>query len=134
MCQWVLVQYLEFIVLAMFLQSLHIRIMEIMKNEKNYKYIIIICILAFILILSGLTDIFWANKARRQIDILRGQLVEATESNNDLTRELEDCRTRFEHCHSILQELGDTTGRSIETLRPRSATVEQYRTHFRSLP
>ena len=104
-----------------------------MKNEKNYKYIIIICILAFILILSGLTDIFWANKARRQIDILRGQLVEATESNNDLTRELEDCRTRFEQCHSILQELGDTTGRSIETIRDCIDLVEEQRYYIACL-
>ena len=104
-----------------------------MKNEKNYKYIIIICILAFVLILSGLTDIFWTNKARRQIDQLRGQLAEATESNNHITRELEDCRARFEQCHSILQELGDTTGRSIETIRDCIDLVEEQRYYIACL-
>ena len=107
--------------------------MEIMKNEKTGKYIIIICILAFVIILLGATSIFWTNSARRQIDVLRGQLVEATESNNLITRELEDCRTRFEQCHSILQELGDTTGRSIETVRDCIELVEEQRYYIACL-
>ena len=101
--------------------------------EKNYKYIIIICVLAFVIILLGATSIFWTNSARRQIDQLRGQLVEATESNNLITRELEDCRTRFEQCHSILQELGDTTGRSIETVRDCIELVEEQRYYIACL-
>lgn len=104
-----------------------------MKNEKSYKYIIIICVLAFVIILLGATSIFWTNSARRQIDVLRGQLVEATESNNLITRELEDCRTRFEQCHSILQELGDTTGRSIETVRDCIDLVEEQRYYIACL-
>lgn len=104
-----------------------------MKNEKSYKYNIIICIIAFVIILLGATSIFWTNSARRQIDELRGQLVEATESNNSLTRELEDCRTRFEQCHSILQELGDTTGRSIETVRDCIDLVEEQRYYIACL-
>lgn len=104
-----------------------------MKNEKISKYIIIICVLVFVIILLGATSIFWTNSARRQIDILRGQLVEATESNNLITRELEDCRTRFEQCHSILQELGDTTGRSIETVRDCIELVEEQRYYIACL-
>ena len=105
-----------------------------MKNEKSYKYIIIIiCVLAFVIILLGATSIFWTNSARRQIDVLRGQLVDATESNNSLTRELENCRTRFEQCHSILQELGDTTGRSIETVRDCIDLVEEQRYYIACL-
>lgn len=104
-----------------------------MKNEKTCKYIIIICILAFVIILLGATSIFWTNSARRQIDVLRGQLVEATESNNLVTRELEDCRARFEQCHSILQELGDTTGRSIETVRDCIELVEEQRYYIACL-
>lgn len=104
-----------------------------MKNEKTCKYIIIICVLAFVIILLGATSIFWTNSARRQIDILRGQLTEATESNNLITRELEDCRTRFEQCHSILQELGDTTGRSIETVRDCINLVEEQRYYIACL-
>ena len=104
-----------------------------MKNEKNYKYIIIICVLAFVIILLGATSIFWTNSARRQIDVLRGQLTEATESNNLVTRELEDCRARFEQCHSILQELGDTTGRSIETVRDCIELVEEQRYYIACL-
>ena len=104
-----------------------------MKNEKISKYNIIICIIAFVFILLGATSIFWTNSARRQIDELRGQLVEATESNNSLTRELEDCRTRFEQCHYILQELGDTTGRSIETVRDCINLVEEQRYYIACL-
>ena len=104
-----------------------------MKNEKTGKYIIIICILAFVIILLGATSIFWTNSARRQIDVLRGQLTEATESNNLITRELEDCRARFEQCHSILQELGDTTGRSIETVRDCIELVEEQRYYIACL-
>lgn len=104
-----------------------------MKNEKVSKYSIIISILAFVIILLGATSIFWTNSTRRQIDQLRGQLVEATESNNSLTRELEDCRTRFEQCHSILEELGDTTGRSIETVRDCIELVEEQRYYIACL-
>ena len=104
-----------------------------MENEKNYKYIIVICILAFIIMLLGATSIFRSNSARRQIDQLRGQLFEATESNNIITRELEDCRARFEQCHSILQELGDTTGRSIETVRDCIDLVEEQRYYIACL-
>ena len=101
--------------------------------EKNYKYIIAICALAFIIMLLGAASIFRSNSARRQIDQLRGQLSEATESNNFITRELEDCRTRFEQCHSILQELGDTTGRSIETVRDCIDLVEEQRYYIACL-
>lgn len=111
-----------------------------MKNEKSYKYIIIICILALVIILLGATSIFGSNSARRQIDQLRGQLSEATESNNSLRGELENCRgelelcqSRFEQCHFILQELGDTTGRSIETVRDCINLVEEQRYYIACL-
>lgn len=107
--------------------------------EKSYKYIII-CILAFVIILLGATSIFWTNSARRQIDQLRGQLSEATESNNSLRGELESCRgelelcqSRFEQCHFILKELGDTTGRSIETVRDCINLVEEQRYYIACL-
>lgn len=111
-----------------------------MKNEKISKYNIIICVLAFVIILLGATSIFWTNSARRQLDQLRGQLSEATESNNSLRGELESCRgelelcqSRFEQCHSILQELGDTTGRSIETVRDCINLVEEQRYYIACL-
>ena len=104
-----------------------------MKNEKISKYNIIICVLAFVIMLLGAISIFWTNSARRQIDILRGQLTEATESNNSLRGELEDCRTRIEQCQSILQELGDTTGRSIETVRDCIELVEEQRYYIACL-
>ena len=104
-----------------------------MENEKVNKYNIIISILVSVIILLGVFSIFWTNSARRQIDILRGQLVEATESNNIITRELEDCQSRFEQCHSILQELGDTTGRSIETVRDCIDLIEEQRYYIACL-
>ena len=111
-----------------------------MENEKISKYNIIICVLAFVIILLGATSIFWTNSARRQLDQLRGQLSEATESNSSLRGELESCRgelelcqSRFEQCHSILQELGDTTGRSIETVRDCINLVEEQRYYIACL-
>lgn len=109
-----------------------------MKNEKNYKYIIIVII--SILLFFSTAFIFGSNSARRQIDQLRGQLSEATESNNSLRGELENCRgelelcqSRFEQCHFILQELGDTTGRSIETVRDCIDLVEEQRYYIACL-
>ena len=107
--------------------------LRIMENEKVSKYNIIISILVSVIILLGVSAIFGTNSARRQIDILRGQLVEATESNNIITRELEDCQSRFEQCHSILQELGDTTGRSIETVRDCIDLIEEQRYYIACL-
>lgn len=112
-----------------------------MKNEKNCKYIIAIIILSVCLFFStAFFYIFGSNSARRQVDQLRGQLTEATESNNSLRGELEDCRgelescqSRFEQCHLILEELGDTTGRSIETVRDCIDLVEEQRYYIACL-
>ena len=111
-----------------------------MKNEKNYKYIIIVIISILLFFSTAFFYIFGSNSARRQIDQLRGQLSEATESNNSLRGELESCRgelelcqSRFEQCHFILQELGDTTGRSIETVRDCIDLVEEQRYYIACL-
>ena len=112
-----------------------------MENEKNYKYIIIVIIISICLFFStAFFYIFGSNSARRQIDQLRGQLSEATESNNSLRGELESCRgelelcqSRFEQCHFILKELGDTTGRSIETVRDCINLVEEQRYYIACL-
>ena len=111
-----------------------------MENEKNYKYIIVIIISILLFFSTAFSYIFGSNSARRQIDQLRGQLSEATESNNSLRGELENCRgelelcqSRFEQCHFILQELGDTTGRSIETVRDCINLIEEQRYYIACL-
>ena len=111
-----------------------------MANEKNYKYIIVIIISILLFFSTAFFYIFGSNSARRQIDQLRGQLSEAAESNNSLRGELENCRgelelcqSRFEQCHFILQELGDTTGRSIETVRDCIDLVEEQRYYIACL-
>ena len=86
------------------------------------------------------TSISGTNSARRQIDQLRGQLVTATESNQALIGELTDCRgelescqSRLEQCHFILEELGDTTGRSITTVRDCIDLIEEQRYYIACL-
>lgn len=111
--------------------------------QKTYKYHITIGILVSIIILFGAiltTSLFGPNSARRQLDIARGQLTEATESNNAIRRELEDCRgelescqSRLGQCHFILEELGDTTGRSITTVRDCIDLVEEQRYYIACL-
>lgn len=105
--------------------------------QKTHKYTIIICILSTIIILLGallFTSISRANSARRQVDELRGQLTEAGATNKALVGELEDCRgelescqSRLGQCHFILEELGDTTGRSFTTVRDCIELVEEQR-------
>lgn len=111
-----------------------------MENEKNYKYIIVVIISILLFFSTAFFYIFGSNSARRQIDQLRGQLSEATESNNSLRGELESCRgelelcqSRFEQCHFILKELGDTTGRSIETVRDCINLIEEQRYYIACL-
>lgn len=91
-----------------------------MKNEKNYKYIIIICILAFVLILSGLTDIFWANKARADNDRLTEQVNRATDTCTRLTETIGECQ-------SICRQLDESSRRDISDIRDAIEIIEETR-------
>lgn len=91
-----------------------------MKNEKNYKYIIIICILAFILILSGLTDIFWANKARADNDRLTEQVNRTTDTCTRLTETIGECQ-------SICRQLDESSRRDISDIRDAIEIIEETR-------
>ena len=105
--------------------------------HKTYRYHIIICSLIAVIVLLGVvlfTSISRSNSAGRQIDELRGQLDAAGATNQALVGELEVCRgelescqSRLEQCHFILEELGDTTGRSITTVRDCIDLVEEQR-------
>ena len=111
--------------------------------KPTHKYTIVICSLIAAIVLLGavlFTSISGTNSARRQIDQLRGQLVTATESNQALIGELTDCRgelescqSRLEQCHFILEELGDTTGRSITTVRDCIDLIEEQRYYIACL-
>lgn len=111
-------------------------------KKANWPYVVIGVLSAVIVLLGVIltTSLFGSNSARRQIDELRRQLTEATESNNSIRRELEDCRgelescqSRLGQCHFILEELGDTTGRSIETVRDCIDLVEEQRYYIACL-
>lgn len=104
-------------------------------KKANWPYITI-GILCSIIVLLGVvftTSLFGPNSTRRQIDELRGQLTEATDSNNAIRRELESCQSRLGQCHFILEELGDTTGRSITTVRDCIDLVEEQRYYIACL-
>src|SRR5574344_723737 len=106
MCQWVLVQYSEFIVQVMFQQNLHIKIrrkMRIMENEKNYKYIIvvIISILLFFSTAFFLGTSLSANR-RYRTELERNARLEST------IREQESAIRESSECIRLTRdELGD---------------------------
>lgn len=97
-----------------------------MKNEKNYKYIIIIYILAFVLILSGLTDIFWANKARADNDRLTEQVNRTTDTCTRLTETIEECQ-------SICRQLDESSRRDISDIRDAIEIIEETRYYIACL-
>ena len=105
--------------------------------QKTNKYRIIIGSLIAAIVLLGavlFTSISGTNSARREANELRRQLTEARSTNKALVGELEDCRgelescqSRLGQCHFILEELGDTTGRSITSVRDCIELVEEQR-------
>lgn len=97
-----------------------------MKNEKNYKYIIIIYILAFVLILSGLTDIFWANKARADNDRLTEQVNRTTDTCTRLTETIRECQ-------SICRQLDESSRRDISDIRDAIEIIEETRYYIACL-
>lgn len=97
-----------------------------MKNEKNYKYNIIICILAFILILSGLTNIFWTNKTRADNDRLTEQVNRATDTCTRLTETIGECQ-------SICRQLDESSRRDISDIRDAIEIIEETRYYIACL-
>ena len=91
--------------------------------QKSYKHIIITVILSILVLLFGTISAFSTTKyysARRQLDTAREQLAAATETNRELTG-------RIEQCSFIVNELGESTGRNITTIRECIEILEEIR-------
>ena len=94
-----------------------------MKNEKNYKYIIIICILAFILILSGALSVFSTvqyNQARADNDRLTEQVNRTADTCTRLTETIGECQ-------SICRQLDESSRRDISDIRDAIEIIEETR-------
>lgn len=96
-------------------------------NEK--KSIIFGIIFLFVLITSGI----WVgnstrelNQTRRQLDTVRKQLAESTDTNRQLTE-------RIGNCKSIVGELEQTTARDITSVRECIEILEEIRVEIESL-
>ena len=91
--------------------------------QKSYKHIIITVILSILVLLFGAISAFSTTKyysTRRQLDTAREQLTAATETNRELTG-------RIEQCSYIVNELGESTGRNITTIRECIEAISEIR-------
>lgn len=91
--------------------------------QKSYKHIIITVILSILVLLFGAISAFSTTKyysTRRQLDTAREQLTAATETNRELTG-------RIEQCSFIVNELGESTGRNITTIRECIEAISEIR-------
>ena len=94
-----------------------------MKNEKNYKYSIIICILAFLLLFCGALSAFSTvqyNKARANNDRLTEQVNRATDTCTRLTETIGECQ-------SICRQLDESSRRDISDIRDAIEIIEETR-------
>ena len=99
--------------------------------QKSNKHIVANIIISFIFILGVAFSVgTCSNKVdntRRQLDIVREQLDRETETNRQLRAELESAQSRLEQCQFIVDELGESTGRDITTVRECIELVEEIR-------
>lgn len=94
-----------------------------MKNEKNYKYSIIICILAFLLLFCGALSAFSTvqyNKARADNDRLAEQVNRTTDTCTRLTETIGECQ-------SICRQLDESSRRDISDIRDAIEIIEETR-------
>lgn len=103
--------------------------MEIMKNEKNYKYIIIICILAFLLLFCGALSVFSTvqyNQARADNDRLTERVNRTTDTCTRLTETIGECQ-------SICRQLDESSRRDISDIRDAIEIIEETRYYIACL-
>lgn len=109
-----------------------------MKDEKRTKiYIIIIAILVLIWAVVGNIAAFsykrQSDKLRREVESIRYELSVATNTNKRLGEQLGRSQSKLERCTGITNELRDTTGQSIETVRDCIKIVRETRTLIENL-
>ena len=108
-----------------------------MKDET--KKIIIICIVAVLLITSIIGNISafsykrQSDKLRREVESIRYELSVATDTNKRLGEQLSRSQSKLERCTGITNELRDTTGQSVETVRDCIKIVRETRTLIEDL-
>lgn len=99
--------------------------------QKNNKYVIANLIIGLVFLLGVTFSVgTCSNKVDdtgRQLDIVREQLDRETETNRQLRAELESAQSRLEQCQFIVNELGESTGRDITTVRDCIELVEEIR-------
>lgn len=94
-----------------------------MKNEKSYKYIIIICILAFLLLFCGALSVFSTvqyNSARADNDRLTERVNRTTDTCTRLTETIGECQ-------SICRQLDESSRRDISDIRDAIEIIEETR-------
>lgn len=97
------------------------------------KHFIYSCIVLFFLaVFSAICVTLYTNvreidNLRRANDSIRTELTRATETNRELTAELDDCRSRIEQCQFILSDLDGLTNSNIGTIREAVETIEELR-------
>ena len=94
-----------------------------MKNEKNYKYIIIICILEFLLLFCGALSVFSTvqyNQARADNDRLTEQVNRTADTCTRLTETIGECQ-------SICRQLDESSRRDISDIRDAIEIIEETR-------
>ena len=94
-----------------------------MKNEKSCKYIIIICVLTFLLLFCGALSVFSTvqyNQARADNDRLTERVNRATDTCTRLTETIGECQ-------SICRQLDESSRRDISDIRDAIEIIEETR-------
>lgn len=97
------------------------------SNKRVIAYLIIGLLFFFGITFSVGTCSNKIDSTGRQLDIVREQLDRETETNRQLRAELESAQSRLEQCQFIVNELGESTGRDITTVRECIELVEEIR-------
>lgn len=90
-------------------------------NGKKSSFIFIIIGFAVLYILTTVvllrTNSIKSNDYRGQLDSVREQLATAERTNRELEEQLESANSRLEQISFLCEELGESTGRNITTVR-----------------
>ena len=103
-----------------------------MKYEETKNAIIGGLLIMFFCLFVGAATVLYtttrqSNELRSQLDTVRTELNRAEDNNRKLAGELEECQSRLEQCNFIAEELAESTGRNISTIRECIEFVEEVR-------
>lgn len=102
-----------------------------MKHAKRNNLISIIVIFVVLYIFTAVvflrTNSIQSNNYRGQLDTVRGHLATAERTNRELEEQLESANSRLEQISFLCEELGESTGRNITTVRQCIELLEEER-------